>query len=99
MQSESEVRLNQGSNYNRQQNRFSNFNPRERGRFPDAAAQHPNTYDRCVSREITVKHSPQHNYNVDVVMGSEMPYPQNENIVFFYFIVNFGFFFSFFLSP
>ncbi|XP_039985101.1 SAFB-like transcription modulator isoform X2 [Xiphias gladius] len=46
MQSESDVRLNQGSNYNRQQNRFSNFNPRERGRFPDAAVEQPNTYDR-----------------------------------------------------
>ncbi|XP_076584023.1 SAFB-like transcription modulator isoform X2 [Chaetodon auriga] len=46
MQSESDVRLNQGSNYNRQQNRFSNFSPRERGRFPDGAAEQPNTYDR-----------------------------------------------------
>ncbi|XP_073320224.1 SAFB-like transcription modulator [Pagrus major] len=46
MQSESDVRLNQGSNFNRQQNRFSNFNPRERGRFPEAAAEQPNTYDR-----------------------------------------------------
>nr|XP_046242591.1 SAFB-like transcription modulator [Scatophagus argus] len=46
MQSESDVRLNQGSNYNRQQNRFSNFSPRERGRFPEAAAEQPNTYDR-----------------------------------------------------
>uniref|UniRef100_A0A3P8T0H9 SAFB-like, transcription modulator n=1 Tax=Amphiprion percula TaxID=161767 RepID=A0A3P8T0H9_AMPPE len=46
MQSEPEVRLNQGSNYNRQQNRFSNFTPRERGRFPEAAAEQPNTYDR-----------------------------------------------------
>ncbi|KAM3625663.1 uncharacterized protein V6R79_015589 [Siganus canaliculatus] len=45
MQSESDVRLNQGPNYNRQQNNFSNFNPRERGRFPDVSAQ-PNTYDR-----------------------------------------------------
>ncbi|XP_049450216.1 SAFB-like transcription modulator [Epinephelus fuscoguttatus] len=46
MQSESDVRMNQGSNYNRQQNRFSNFSPRERGRFPEAAAEQPNTYDR-----------------------------------------------------
>ncbi|XP_029317110.1 SAFB-like transcription modulator isoform X1 [Cottoperca gobio] len=46
MQSESDVRLNQGSNYNRQQNRFSNFTPRERGRFPEAATEQPNTYDR-----------------------------------------------------
>ncbi|GAA6232623.1 SAFB-like transcription modulator [Lates japonicus] len=46
MQSESDVRLNQGSSYNRQQNRFSNFNPRDRGRFPEAAAEQPNTYDR-----------------------------------------------------
>ncbi|XP_034535839.1 SAFB-like transcription modulator [Notolabrus celidotus] len=45
MQSESDVRLNQSSNFNRQQNRFSNFNPRERSRFPVAAEQ-PNTYDR-----------------------------------------------------
>ncbi|XP_038556800.1 SAFB-like transcription modulator [Micropterus salmoides] len=46
MQPETDVRLNQGSNYNRQQNRFSNFTPRERGRFPEAAAEQPNTYDR-----------------------------------------------------
>ncbi|XP_070781783.1 SAFB-like transcription modulator isoform X2 [Enoplosus armatus] len=46
MQSDSDVRLNQGSNYNRPQNRFSNFTPRERGRFPEAAAEQPNTYDR-----------------------------------------------------
>ncbi|XP_068430345.1 SAFB-like transcription modulator [Clinocottus analis] len=46
MQSESDARLNQGSNYNRQQNRFSNFTPRERGRFPEGAAEQPNTYDR-----------------------------------------------------
>nr|XP_020461314.1 SAFB-like transcription modulator [Monopterus albus] len=46
MQSESDVRLNQSSNYNRQQNRFSNFSPRERGRFPEATAEQPNTYDR-----------------------------------------------------
>uniref|UniRef100_A0A672GLX2 SAFB-like, transcription modulator n=1 Tax=Salarias fasciatus TaxID=181472 RepID=A0A672GLX2_SALFA len=46
MQSEPDVRMNQGSSYNRQQNRFSNFNPRERGRFPDSAVEQPNTYDR-----------------------------------------------------
>ncbi|KAF7665333.1 hypothetical protein LDENG_00146720 [Lucifuga dentata] len=46
MQSESDVRLNQGSDYNRPQNRFSSFTPRERGRFPEAAAEQPNTYDR-----------------------------------------------------
>ncbi|KAL6113117.1 sltm [Pungitius sinensis] len=46
MQSEPDVRLNQGSNYNRQQNRFSSFTPRERGRFPETAAEQPNTYDR-----------------------------------------------------
>ncbi|KAM4744241.1 SAFB-like transcription modulator [Anableps anableps] len=45
MHPESEVRLNQGSNYNRQQNRFPNTNPRERGRFPDAGQQ-LNTFDR-----------------------------------------------------
>uniref|UniRef100_A0A667XYQ8 SAFB-like, transcription modulator n=1 Tax=Myripristis murdjan TaxID=586833 RepID=A0A667XYQ8_9TELE len=46
MQTESDVRLSQGSDYNRQQNRFSNFSPRDRGRFPDAAAEQPNSYDR-----------------------------------------------------
>ncbi|KAM8894626.1 SAFB-like transcription modulator isoform 2-T2 [Spinachia spinachia] len=46
MQSEPDGRLNQSSNYNRQQNRFSNFTPRERGRFPEASAEQPNTYDR-----------------------------------------------------
>ncbi|KAM4596061.1 SAFB-like transcription modulator isoform 2-T2 [Fundulus diaphanus] len=45
MHPESEVRLNQSSTYNRQQNRFPNVNPRERGRFPDAGQQ-PNTFDR-----------------------------------------------------
>lgn len=46
IQPESDARLNQGSNYNRQQNRFTNFSPRERGRFPETASQPPNTYDR-----------------------------------------------------
>lgn len=41
--------MHQGGNYNRQQNRFSNFNPRERGRFPAPASEQPNTYDRCVT--------------------------------------------------
>ncbi|XP_062326901.1 SAFB-like transcription modulator isoform X2 [Osmerus eperlanus] len=39
-------RLNQGSDYSRQQNRFSDFTPRERGRFPDASPMPPNTFDR-----------------------------------------------------
>ncbi|XP_061737999.1 SAFB-like transcription modulator [Nerophis ophidion] len=39
-------RPNQGPNINRQQNRFSNFNPREKSRFPQAAVEQPNTYDR-----------------------------------------------------
>ncbi|XP_077940948.1 SAFB-like transcription modulator isoform X1 [Gasterosteus aculeatus] len=46
MQPEPDVRLNQGSNYNRQQNRFSSFTPRERGRFPETAAEQPNTRNR-----------------------------------------------------
>ncbi|KAM3876690.1 SAFB-like transcription modulator [Diretmus argenteus] len=46
LQTESDVRLSQGPEYNRQQNRFSNFSPRERGRFPEAAAVQTNTYDR-----------------------------------------------------
>uniref|UniRef100_A0A3P8NG76 SAFB-like, transcription modulator n=1 Tax=Astatotilapia calliptera TaxID=8154 RepID=A0A3P8NG76_ASTCA len=41
-----DARLNQGSNYNRQQNRFTNFTPRERGRFPETASQPPNTRNR-----------------------------------------------------
>ncbi|XP_068171209.1 SAFB-like transcription modulator [Antennarius striatus] len=41
-----DVRLNQGSNYNRNQNRFQNFSPRERGRFPNSGADQPNTYER-----------------------------------------------------
>lgn len=45
MHPESEVRVNQSSNYNRQQNRFAGINPRERGRFPEAGQQ-PNTFDR-----------------------------------------------------
>uniref|UniRef100_A0A674EQL5 SAFB-like, transcription modulator n=1 Tax=Salmo trutta TaxID=8032 RepID=A0A674EQL5_SALTR len=47
IQPESEGRLNQGSDYNRQQNRFTEFSPRERGRgFPEAAAVEPNTIER-----------------------------------------------------
>lgn len=47
IRSDSDVHLHQGTNYNRQQNRFSNFNPRKRGgRFPEAAGEQPNTYDR-----------------------------------------------------
>ncbi|KAM9860387.1 SAFB-like transcription modulator isoform 2-T2 [Aulostomus maculatus] len=46
IQSESEGRVNQGSNYNRQQNRFANFNPRERSRFPEGTVEQPNTYVR-----------------------------------------------------
>ncbi|KAK6294544.1 hypothetical protein J4Q44_G00353740 [Coregonus suidteri] len=47
IQTESEGRLNQGSDYNRQQNRFTEFSPRERGRgFPEAAAAEPNTIER-----------------------------------------------------
>lgn len=44
--SESDARLNQGSNYNRQHNRFSTFEQKDRGRFPAAAVEQPNTYDR-----------------------------------------------------
>ncbi|XP_056134359.1 SAFB-like transcription modulator [Lampris incognitus] len=46
MQPETEVRLNQGSDYSRQQNRFTNFSPRERGRFPETTTEQPNNYDR-----------------------------------------------------
>ncbi|XP_028331133.1 SAFB-like transcription modulator [Gouania willdenowi] len=46
MQSESEVRVNPGSNYNRQQNRFSNFSPRERPRYPESPVEQANTFDR-----------------------------------------------------
>ncbi|XP_014031130.2 SAFB-like transcription modulator isoform X1 [Salmo salar] len=47
IQPESEGRVNQGSDYNRQQNRFTQFSPRERGRgFPEAAAVEPNTIER-----------------------------------------------------
>uniref|UniRef100_A0A8C7UNP4 SAFB-like, transcription modulator n=1 Tax=Oncorhynchus mykiss TaxID=8022 RepID=A0A8C7UNP4_ONCMY len=47
IQPESEGRVNQGSDYNRQQNRFTEFSPRERGRgFPEAAAVEPNTIER-----------------------------------------------------
>ncbi|TWW68075.1 SAFB-like transcription modulator [Takifugu flavidus] len=45
IQSVTDVRMHQGSNYSRQQ-RFSSFNPRERGRFPAATSEQPNTYDR-----------------------------------------------------
>ncbi|XP_077570025.1 SAFB-like transcription modulator isoform X2 [Stigmatopora nigra] len=39
-------RLNQGGNFNREQNRFSNFNNRPRGRFPQAAVEQRNMFDR-----------------------------------------------------
>ncbi|XP_054626496.1 SAFB-like transcription modulator [Dunckerocampus dactyliophorus] len=42
----SDGRPNQGPNFNRQHNRFSNYNPREKGRFPQAAVEQPNAYDR-----------------------------------------------------
>ncbi|XP_061610720.1 SAFB-like transcription modulator isoform X1 [Phyllopteryx taeniolatus] len=42
----SDARLNQGGNFERQQNRFSNFNQRQRGRFPQAAVEQSNTFDR-----------------------------------------------------
>uniref|UniRef100_A0A673AXT1 SAFB-like, transcription modulator n=1 Tax=Sphaeramia orbicularis TaxID=375764 RepID=A0A673AXT1_9TELE len=59
MQSDSDVRLNQGSNYNRQQNRFTNFSPRERGRFPDAASEQQPTYDRRVEPASGFERYPQ----------------------------------------
>ncbi|XP_061100517.1 SAFB-like transcription modulator isoform X2 [Conger conger] len=43
---ESEGRLSQGSEYSRQQNRFGEFPPRERGRFPEASSVEPNTFER-----------------------------------------------------
>ncbi|XP_037104097.1 SAFB-like transcription modulator isoform X2 [Syngnathus acus] len=41
-----DARLNQGPNFNRPQNRFTNFNTRQRGRFPQAAVEQTNTFDR-----------------------------------------------------
>ncbi|XP_010878730.4 SAFB-like transcription modulator [Esox lucius] len=47
IQPESEGRLNQGSDYNRQQNRFTEFSPRERERgFPETTAVETNTFGR-----------------------------------------------------
>ncbi|KAJ8247886.1 hypothetical protein GJAV_G00251700 [Gymnothorax javanicus] len=45
-QTETQGRLNQGSDYNRQQNRFGEFPPRERGRFPEGSSGEPNTFER-----------------------------------------------------
>ncbi|XP_028811493.1 SAFB-like transcription modulator isoform X3 [Denticeps clupeoides] len=36
----------QGSDYSRQQNRFNNFNPRERTRFPDSNTVEPSNFER-----------------------------------------------------
>ncbi|XP_019742261.1 SAFB-like transcription modulator isoform X2 [Hippocampus comes] len=41
-----DTRLNQGGNFNRPQNRFSNFNTRPRSRFPQATDEQTNTFDR-----------------------------------------------------
>ncbi|KAJ8391597.1 hypothetical protein AAFF_G00087380 [Aldrovandia affinis] len=46
IQSESEGRLSQGSDYSRQQNRFAEFPPRERGRFPESSSVEPSTFER-----------------------------------------------------
>ncbi|KAG5264136.1 hypothetical protein AALO_G00272540 [Alosa alosa] len=43
---EPEGRMNQGSDYNRQQNRFNDFTPRDRNRYPESSASQPNTFDR-----------------------------------------------------
>jgi len=48
VQPESEVRLGQGTEYNRQPSRFSNFNSnsRERGRFQEQTSVQSNNFDR-----------------------------------------------------
>ncbi|KAG5848950.1 hypothetical protein ANANG_G00104900 [Anguilla anguilla] len=46
IQPESEGRLSQGSDYSRQQNRFNDFPPRDRGRFPEGSSVEPNTFER-----------------------------------------------------
>ncbi|XP_061670236.1 SAFB-like transcription modulator [Syngnathoides biaculeatus] len=43
---QSDARLNQGGNFERQQNRFSNLNQRQRGRFPQGGVDQSNTFDR-----------------------------------------------------
>ncbi|XP_041931180.1 SAFB-like transcription modulator isoform X3 [Alosa sapidissima] len=43
---EPEGRMNQGSDYNRQQNRFNDFTPRDRNRYPESSASQANTFDR-----------------------------------------------------
>ena len=48
MAPESEARLSGGAEYSRQQNRFTNFTStaRDRGRFQEAAAAQPASFDR-----------------------------------------------------
>ncbi|KAJ8340472.1 hypothetical protein SKAU_G00351050 [Synaphobranchus kaupii] len=46
IQTESEGRLSQGSDYSRQQNRFNEFPQRERGRFQEGSSVEPNTFER-----------------------------------------------------
>ncbi|XP_030648030.1 SAFB-like transcription modulator isoform X2 [Chanos chanos] len=46
MQTESEGRITQSSDYSRQQNRFNEFSPRDRPRFPESSAVDGNNFDR-----------------------------------------------------
>lgn len=50
MHTEPEGRMSQGSDYNnRQQNRFNDFNPRDRTRYPPTSTVQSNNFDRLVS--------------------------------------------------
>ncbi|XP_043099585.1 SAFB-like transcription modulator isoform X3 [Puntigrus tetrazona] len=46
MQTEPEGRMSQGGDYNRQQNRFNDFNPRDRNRYQQTSAVQSNNFDR-----------------------------------------------------
>ncbi len=46
MQTEPEGRISQGVYNNRQQNRFNDFNPRDRNRYQQTSAVQPNNFDR-----------------------------------------------------
>ncbi|MGH0178400.1 UNVERIFIED_CONTAM: hypothetical protein FKN15_003847 [Acipenser sinensis] len=46
IETDTDVRLNHGSEYNRQQNRFNDFSHRERGRYTESSSVQPSAFER-----------------------------------------------------
>ncbi|XP_041073833.1 SAFB-like transcription modulator isoform X2 [Polyodon spathula] len=46
IETDTDVRLNHGSEYNRQQNRFNDFSHRERGRYTEGSSVQPSAFER-----------------------------------------------------